>query len=530
MKLHLKPILCLVGGIVVMFGISLGLELYRNNHMLQQFSERNLAQLEDREWTSARNLFNTAEQAVQGSLERGEMEKFRRLLKSEQGLSGVQEFSLYSRDGVVTHSSDAAFLNQQLPAELRQTLLSELKPVQRRSSNSFEIYQPQLVRADCIRCHTSWKEGESGGVLLCRFSTESLAQAQQQWRGSIGAMEHRQLMSGALSALIIALVFSSLALFVVQSQVAAPLVRAVQRITGTSEQIRVTSEQLTGTSRSLADGASHQASSLEETGASLSELSATTRSTAQTAQNALALATQARQAAEAGSTDMQQMSLSMQDIQTASDSIARIIKTVDEIAFQTNLLALNAAVEAARAGEAGMGFAVVAEEVRHLAQRSAEAARETASKIEDSIVRSRKGVQISAQVANRFEEITAKVRQLDELMAGIAEASKQQSQGISQLDSTMQDMNTITQTNASHADEGASVAAQLHSQADALKAALAELGGLVASSQRETSSEGAAAGEASVTAPAMANGNGHGAKASGPARKNPTLMPPRGRI
>ena len=175
----------------------------------------------------------------------------------------------------------------------------------------------------------------------------------------------------------------------------------------------------------------------------------------------------------------------MQDIQAAGGSIAKIIKTVDEIAFQTNLLALNAAVEAARAGQAGLGFAVVADEVRGLAQRSAQAAKETADKIEDSIHKSKKGVEISAAVGQQFKEITEKVRQFDELMARIAAASKEQDTGIGQLDKAVRDMDTVTQSNSANAEESASAAVSLQTQADALRSAIGELMHLMSGNGKE---------------------------------------------
>src|ERR1022692_3094256 len=129
---------------------------------------------------------------------------------------------------------------------------------------------------------------------------------------------------------------------------------------------------------------------------------------------------------------MRTMIAAMEGIKVSSDETAKIIKTIDEIAFQTNILALNAAVEAARAGEAGMGFAVVADEVRNLAQRSAQAAKETAAKIEGSLTRTTQGVEISAKVAASLDEITAKVRQVDELVAEVSGASREQTEGIGQ--------------------------------------------------------------------------------------------------
>ena len=246
-------------------------------------------------------------------------------------------------------------------------------------------------------------------------------------------------------------------------------------------------------SHSLAEGSSSQAASLEETSASLEELNSMTKRNAESAQQAKEAATHARLSADAGSEHMKAMNIAMNAIKASSDDIAKIIKTIDEIAFQTNILALNAAVEAARAGEAGMGFAVVAEEVRALAQRSAQAAKETAAKIEDSVSKSQQGAQISAEVATSFDTIQQQIRQLDQLVGEIATASREQNDGIQQVTTAVSQMDRVTQSNAASAEETASASQQLNAQTRVLGDAVASLqalmGGRIAALAHDTEDE-----------------------------------------
>lgn len=295
-----------------------------------------------------------------------------------------------------------------------------------------------------------------------------------------------------------------------------------QALTEGASQVASASTQVSAASQSLAEGASQQAASLEETGSSLEEMSSMTRRNAESAEMAKELAGQTRSAADLGAREMQTMTSAMAEIKTSSGNIGKIIKTIDEIAFQTNILALNAAVEAARAGEAGMGFAVVADEVRSLAQRSAQAAKETADKIEDSIKRSEYGVQISTKVAQSLEEIVAKARKVDELVAQIANASKEQSIGITQVNTSISQMDKVTQSNAANAEETASASEELSAQADALKEAVQRLMSLV------TTQKAAAAGPGAVRTsrafqPAKlpeTKSNGHARNGAYPQKRN----------
>jgi methyl-accepting chemotaxis protein len=297
--------------------------------------------------------------------------------------------------------------------------------------------------------------------------------------------------------------------------------RAADKLSAGAEQTAAASGQVSAASQMLAEGASEQAASLEETSASLEEISSMTKRNAENAQTTKVLADLARVAADSGASDMQKMSLAMQDIKSSSDDISKIIKTIDEIAFQTNILALNAAVEAARAGEAGMGFAVVADEVRNLAQRSAQAAKETAAKIETAIAKTSQGVQMSEKVARSLAEIVTNARKVDELVAEIATASKEQNDGVAQVNIAVSQMDKVTQSNAASAEESASAAQELNAQAHVLRGVVGELLKLVGSANEPIST-----GDASAPKPAAADAprkpavapagktssNGHGRK------------------
>ena len=282
--------------------------------------------------------------------------------------------------------------------------------------------------------------------------------------------------AGLLVGVLLALAFAG---WRFQLAISRPLTNLSARLADAADALSGLSAAVTRSSQTVAEGASSQAASLEETSASLEEISSMIRRNAEGSGRAKTIANQTRIAADTGAADMESMATAMEAIKTASGNIGKIIKTIDEIAFQTNILALNAAVEAARAGEAGAGFAVVAEEVRNLAQRSAQAARETADKIQDSIAKSGHGAQISGKVATSLQEIVTKARVVDELVAEIATASTEQSQGLTQVLNAVTQMDGVTQTNAASAEESAAATLDMNKEVEVLRSAIDELRGLL---------------------------------------------------
>lgn len=246
-----------------------------------------------------------------------------------------------------------------------------------------------------------------------------------------------------------------------------------------ARQIAAASTEVASASQTLAEGASEQAASLEETSASLEEMSSMTNRNADGALQAKEIAGQTRQAADSGAGEMEQMKAAMEALKQTSIETAKIVKDIDEIAFQTNILALNAAVEAARAGDSGTGFAVVAEEVRSLAQRSAKAARESSIRIENSMTKSAEGLAITTQISKSLHLIVEKARSMDDLVGHIANASQEQAQGVSQINSAVLQMDKVTQRNASSAEETAAASEELSAQAASMYESVTVLHGLV---------------------------------------------------
>ena len=297
---------------------------------------------------------------------------------------------------------------------------------------------------------------------------------------------------GNMAVVVITLFAIAVALsigIVLPGSIAKVLNRIVESLKQSSNQVTSAACQVSNASQSLAEGASEQAAGFEETSSSLEEVASMTKQNADSAQQANTLATDARKAADAGNESMARMHEAIQDIQKGSDETAKIIKVIDEIAFQTNLLALNAAVEAARAGEAGKGFAVVAEEVRNLALRSAEAARDTSGMIEESVKNANNGVKIAAEVGKVLEDIVDGIGKTTDLVGEIAAASKEQSQGINQVNTAVNQMDRVTQANASNAEGSASASEELSTQAEQMNTVVQELSALIGgNSQANTES------------------------------------------
>ncbi len=279
-----------------------------------------------------------------------------------------------------------------------------------------------------------------------------------------------------VAAVVAALIAFALAMV---RRVTLTLRHAVAELKQAAAGTAAAAQQISEASQALAQGSSEQAAALEETSASSEEINAITRKNSENSEQAAErMKASTRQIADAN-TRLEQMIVSMNEINASSDKISRIIKVIDEIAFQTNILALNAAVEAARAGEVGMGFAVVADEVRNLAQRSAQAARDTAGLIEESIGKSKDGKSKIDEVARAFRSITGSSGDVQTLVEEVRTASQEQSRGIQQISQALAQMDQLTQKNAASAEESAAAGEELASQSLTMKATVARLAAIV---------------------------------------------------
>ena len=313
------------------------------------------------------------------------------------------------------------------------------------------------------------KRAEAGALLeevVSEAASEGVKQSLDEANASMASLKRASLT--VLIGLGVMILTGVLLAYFITRGITSALMRTVTDLASCSDETASAAEQVAGGAQSLADGTSKTAAALEETSASLEEMGSMVKQTAASSSSAATLANEGREAGERGSQAMVELAKAIQDIKANADQTAKIVKTIDEIAFQTNLLALNAAVEAARAGDAGKGFAVVAEEVRNLAQRAGEAARNTATLIENSVKAADNGVTLAKGVNDIVAQSTTASRKINDLVGEIAASAKEVSQGIEQVSIAVRQMDQVTQANAAGAEENSAVGEELSAQSQTL--------------------------------------------------------------
>ncbi len=494
MKLHIKLVLTLIAVLVVVIGIGQLIQLKKIKNHMSGFADANIKILEEREKRFVSNIHKSIERAVAGSLERGEMLKFTKLLETQKEIEGLLEFSLYGRSGVVTHSTDKAFIGKEMSRDYKKLISENPGMSILWEDDAIHVFKPQSVTGDCIRCHRSWKTGESGGVTSLRFSRAALNNAQAQAAATITEMENSTILNSLISVTAIVLILALAIFILVKRLVSAPLNNSadmlqdiaegegdltrrlkintndevgslskwfnlfVEKLQGMFRAVRTdvetladASTELAGISDDMSDGLEDMVINLGKVASSSKEVNNNISSVAQaikkasTKVNTIATATEqmtstikeiaqntekAHDISNKAVQQAQNSSERVRNLEEATKDIDKITNTIADISDQTNLLALNATIEAARAGEAGKGFAVVANEVKELARQTAEATDEIKASIES--IQKSTGLTIE-EISNVLEVIF----DVNDVISNVAAAAEQQAGTTNEISSNI---------------------------------------------------------------------------------------------
>ena len=443
--IRFKVMLVFAISLAIVLTVSAGLVLFRTQQITSAESE-----------STARDFASIIADGVQTFGQTGDMTGLGIYLKN------IQERHVLTDMHVVRGSATVQDFKEREGAaprdEVEKQVLESGKPQEifAKSSHSIRYVLPSLAQETCLGCHNVPK-GSVLGVTSISVSTESNDRAMATLNETLAGV--------FLGAVILEVV---LCFVLLTYTLVRPVSVTVERLVRDARSIEETSDTVTSFSRELSKAAGEQAASIEETSASLEEMASMTRQNAENSSQAHTLADEARTAVDEGRRAMARMTEAITKIEGSANQTAKILKSIEEVAFQTNLLALNAAVEAARAGDAGRGFAVVAEEVRNLAHRSGEAARNTAELIRESQRNAQNGVLVSREVGDTLEHIDTRVSGLTQLIGEVAAATQQLSQGIEQINKSVAHMQEITQLNAANTQRSVAVGEDLSEQAHEL--------------------------------------------------------------
>jgi hypothetical protein len=478
MKLQTKLIAAFVGTVIVVVTAIGVLQYLSTNSLVRRLNRDNLSLLSQQQMNRAAGINEAIQFSMSKFLDKGEMEVFGEVGILRKEIEGFKEFSLYNDKGVITYSSDKSALKQSVPPELKTRLYSKPEAFIRATNHLIEIYQPEVVRKSCTECHTDWKQGSICSVTVCRFTTEAMAAMETQCQKGVDQISHAGLWNdigmvaaGTLLACIVG--------YFITRIITGPIVRIAQTLSAASTQTASAAAELTKASHTLASTASEQAAATEETSASTTTMRDQAEQSSQLTDGAADMMKENIRRSGDSLRAIVEMNRRMNEMQADSGAMGKIIKSIDEIAFQTNILALNAAVEAARAGEAGAGFAVVAEEVRALALRSAEAARATQSLLDNMARRITESAAAVKGINDNFEAIVDTATAMGDKVEQLAVSGRDTVTGLNQINTaTLQTAQSAHEVAAISEETGAA-SEEVNAQAREMKSIATELDGLV---------------------------------------------------
>ena len=482
MKLHTKLIISILMILIVSIIIEQVFQYFKVINIIEQLIESNTLSLKNEIKKNALNINESIHNAVSGSLERGEMEKFSKLMKLQKTNKTLLEMSLYDVDCKISYSTNDLKIGTNISADLKKQIYDEKKQILLFNDKLIDVYQPQMITGDCIRCHTDWKTGDIGGIIQTTFSTEIITKTLSQANTTLIQLKKSSIFNTLISIIGTTIIFAVLVFILLNKMVRLPLGQFVELLRWYEEkegdltmkiQIYTSDEigELANLFNTFIDrlkdvitkaqhnalnvgqGAKRQLKDLNNIRLLIEKNVLTSEKNHKKSENINELMQDVSKDIDKSDLAMKNLTDSMEKLSQASVETAKIVKTIDEIAFQTNLLALNAAVEAARAGEAGAGFAIVADEVRNLAMRSAEAAKNTSNQIDLTVKQINEGSGLVTKTSDTFKDLKENINNANSLVSEITELSQNQSKDMKEIDSSLSKVLEDAETNVNNATE-----------------------------------------------------------------------------
>jgi methyl-accepting chemotaxis protein len=425
------PVIVIIA--VVVTAIML-VQYFITSDKVRAFSNNNVKQLKEFQIQSADRIFEAVDVYLRKQIKMGNKAGLKVILARQRGVEGVDEVSVLNRTGKVTFSSDTANLGRNMGADTLARLVQEKQKISLWTQRGVEIYDPQIITRKCTMCHvhTDWtgQEGNLGGITYFRASTQAFNKLSNENAAGIADTEASLAAINLIALLSLVSLLAVVLIYLVRRVVTLPMTHIISELSMGAGTVLKSSEHSSSVSQTVFDCSRQQASVLEKTSDCLEGVSEKIGQNAKNADDANRLMQATNSVLEQANEAMIRLTGSMQDIKSSSQETSKIIKTIEDIAFQTNVLALNAAVEAARAGQAGAGFSVVAQEVKNLAKRSAEAARHTESIIQSTVLKVNDGACLVETTNTAFGKVANSSAQVGSLMQDIALSSRDQAQGI----------------------------------------------------------------------------------------------------